>query len=684
MTSDDWLSNGLPVFNGGKDRSNARKLIDKLGGSGGFKTIQQTAADGTVTTVQLKGTAPPQVTIISPLANTVSQAETHLFRYSYAPNVSFAPLLNAAQVPVKDSLLVPYKSHDGIIDIWWQAKKGSPFSLATKVRYASGTCSLWEPSGGNDYLLFPATLVGTDVYVGNTIHGLLGKVGGQVTMAYSTNNGVIEASASGFEVVSPDTTLTLFSASTTSLVVPGGVLTPYAILGTYDRVYDFVTGIKLGKNRSLYTAPDGTRFAITTVTDSVIAAYNQDADIQVAVYATPTQPKELADPTPSPRYVGSFTCRSPGVSPGDGTAGDTSRAALFTYPSPSGGKLGVNVVRIKRESDDFRWTEYLSAVYEITLSGGGANSVPAATLIFHDSSANDVAITEYEDTPVREPSYPKFISQTDVIDSEEWIGVYQNIRLRHLTRTSVYSTNGNQKATIHGVSLTKRSQLAIAGYNYAGGETIQVVRVNVEAHYHRTGFDEDDSVVSTRQYTEEAYETGFTYKTTPGAVTSITGNLRFMDGGFRSNDPWTYPHDTTASVTASVLVNGSAQYVETSNARSDSGKINYTANPAFGPFNIEAYMVTSSATTAQSSSGDTANALPVIFAEHWRNQAIGYSSNNTAVWELITGANSRGVLLTLDGYSTGLFGTTDAEGLFWVSYNPYTKETSCIRDRVWI
>lgn len=285
---------------------------------------------------------------------------------------------------------------------------------------------------------------------------------------------------------------------------------------------------------------------------------------------------------------------------------------------------------------------------------------------------------------MREPSYPKFISQTDVVDSEEWIGTYLDIRLRHITRTSVYSTNGNQKATIHGVSLTKRSQLAIAGYNFTGGDTLQVIRVNVEAHYHRTGFDEDDSVVSIRQYTEEAFASGFTYKTTPGAVTSITGNLRFMDGGFSSLDPWTYPHDTTASVTASVLVNGSARYVETSNARSDSGKISYTADPAFGPFNIEAYMVTSSQTTGQSSSGDTANALPVIFAEHWRNQAIGYSSNNTAVWELITGANSRGVLLTLDGYSTGLFGTTDAEGLFWVSYNPYTQETSYIRDRVWI
>ncbi|MFA7290883.1 MAG: hypothetical protein WC023_01420 [Rhodocyclaceae bacterium] len=59
--SDDWLKNGLPVYHGGKDRQGARSEIDKLGGPSGFKTSQYTNADGSVTTVQLKGDMPPQI-----------------------------------------------------------------------------------------------------------------------------------------------------------------------------------------------------------------------------------------------------------------------------------------------------------------------------------------------------------------------------------------------------------------------------------------------------------------------------------------------------------------------------------------------------------------------------------------------------------------------------------------------
>ena len=59
---DDWLKNGLPIFNGGKDRSLARKMLDRMGGPQGFTTSQQTLPDGSVVTVQTKGTMPPQVT----------------------------------------------------------------------------------------------------------------------------------------------------------------------------------------------------------------------------------------------------------------------------------------------------------------------------------------------------------------------------------------------------------------------------------------------------------------------------------------------------------------------------------------------------------------------------------------------------------------------------------------------
>lgn len=58
----DWLKNGLPTYDGGKDRTSARKMLDNMGGPDGFKTKSQNNADGSVTTVQTKGSMPPEVT----------------------------------------------------------------------------------------------------------------------------------------------------------------------------------------------------------------------------------------------------------------------------------------------------------------------------------------------------------------------------------------------------------------------------------------------------------------------------------------------------------------------------------------------------------------------------------------------------------------------------------------------
>lgn len=59
--NDDWLKNGLPTYRGGKDKPQARQMLDRMGGPQGFKTAQRTDADGSVTTVQTRGDMPPQV-----------------------------------------------------------------------------------------------------------------------------------------------------------------------------------------------------------------------------------------------------------------------------------------------------------------------------------------------------------------------------------------------------------------------------------------------------------------------------------------------------------------------------------------------------------------------------------------------------------------------------------------------
>ena len=61
-STDDWLQNGLPVYSGGKDRSTARRLIERLGGPQGIKTAYTTNGDGSVTSVKLRGDCAPEVT----------------------------------------------------------------------------------------------------------------------------------------------------------------------------------------------------------------------------------------------------------------------------------------------------------------------------------------------------------------------------------------------------------------------------------------------------------------------------------------------------------------------------------------------------------------------------------------------------------------------------------------------
>ena len=55
---DDWLKNGLPTFDGGKDKSLARSMIDGIGGTQGFRTKIVQNADGSTTMLRTKNGMP--------------------------------------------------------------------------------------------------------------------------------------------------------------------------------------------------------------------------------------------------------------------------------------------------------------------------------------------------------------------------------------------------------------------------------------------------------------------------------------------------------------------------------------------------------------------------------------------------------------------------------------------------
>lgn len=57
----DWLSSGLPVYDGNKDRTMARKEIDLLGGANQIRRRIVENANGSQTIIHLKGDMPPQI-----------------------------------------------------------------------------------------------------------------------------------------------------------------------------------------------------------------------------------------------------------------------------------------------------------------------------------------------------------------------------------------------------------------------------------------------------------------------------------------------------------------------------------------------------------------------------------------------------------------------------------------------
>lgn len=59
----NWLDNGLPVYQGGKDRALARSMVDNLGGPQGFRKAERNSSDGTVTRVTLRGDMAPEVVV---------------------------------------------------------------------------------------------------------------------------------------------------------------------------------------------------------------------------------------------------------------------------------------------------------------------------------------------------------------------------------------------------------------------------------------------------------------------------------------------------------------------------------------------------------------------------------------------------------------------------------------------
>ena len=128
---DGWWVSGLPVYSGGKNRSEARAALDGMGWAQSFKTRIIETADGRMI-VQTKGTMPPQVRFErreriekKPTGNYIFSTNQYLLKggsvtLSFALNgTTYWPLFSALEpflVPIEDCKHVA--TSDGYYPVW--------------------------------------------------------------------------------------------------------------------------------------------------------------------------------------------------------------------------------------------------------------------------------------------------------------------------------------------------------------------------------------------------------------------------------------------------------------------------------------------------------------------------------------------------------------------------------------
>ena len=689
MTSDDWLKNGLPVYHGGKDISTARQMLTRMGGPEGFKTDYRTSADGSVTRVQCKGDSPPQIT------TTRIDGARYEFRYSFSINVGFTTSYQGLQVTWSTSSLSPYVVHDNFIDVWWRAKGSKTFLRASRVPVRSAVVPLWSPSGDANYINFPPSTVNSFTYVGNKYHGRISRTGSEVLLSIPLQTPVvISTEATSPLIEDPDTDLVVLNPIPLNLTVSGGELTNYAIVGTHNRVYDYVNGVMWGPNTSVYDAVDGTRFSIRTESTSSTKPMNEATSVTVSVFARRTAPIEKGSVRSDEVSIGVFQCSSPAA--GDKT--DSAWCLAFCRPSPSGKRLCVSVVRAKKLSDDIRNSHYLSAVYEVVLSGGSASDYPSAAASFVDSTDNDISVTEYGSVDTRLPKKVSYINDVEVALGDTVVGSEGR---RLMRRTTTWSNEQWPIFTVNPISHAKRSQLALAGYT--GGsvyptdppvyptatgdvDTLNVVRVEAEANYTYQGHANATTITGVSEWADYYFidGSGNFYFPHRSEITKqyddFTASYKYLGNHVD------YPYDVFGSVVVRVLVNGSVRFSETHSGSFLAGEFTYTATPRIG--NLGEWVdppIINPIDTPPAHLGDFNEVFPQVMGTPWVNLVDGYASNNTVMWT--TGFppnNSSRALITLNGDLMNIFVPRDDALLYWASYNPVTKQVDTQPYRVWI
>lgn len=428
--NDNWLKNGLPTYQGGKDGTAARKMIDKLGGPSGFKSAYQTNADGSVTTVQLKGDMPPQVTTTS--TKLIENVYAYLY-YSYPDLADYVPPATPQDkyrlvgtvlqdgLPVTSSKFKKIVASDRVLPTWQSATKdlasAVPATLARIHLDANRLFSVdvrnyamaWRPDGTDDYTYLPVIVSDKVAYLGNYLHGSVQYFTTEDFENFATITNAATDEAVTMEVASavgsPNTFLVNLNSEpdpvlSRALLPPGPCkVMNRAILHGQHRTYDLLTGISMGTGKHLYLSTETkTPFMISVEVSGYEypVAKGSSGVVKVKITAARCSPHEGygLEAVILPTTSLSFVAVNPKelayqYAPHLTFSPDGTKCAVVMYEYESTGDAGFPIALYN--SQDNRAALRVAACWEFTLLGGSLLSWPTCSV---DQIVGDSDYTE--------------------------------------------------------------------------------------------------------------------------------------------------------------------------------------------------------------------------------------------------------------------------------------------------
>lgn len=372
MAFDDKSWPIFPTRTGGAiGHAAERQMLDAIGGEGGFRTRIMRNPDGSTTMLRTKNGMPQFETI--PAKTPIAEA---IQDYLYARNIT-ATFPTTPFDPTAAWTTYPLGECDNIVDIYGRYPSGK-LAKASSVRVTDGRPCVFSMFG-TEYPNLSAYVVDGTAYVGNSRHGAVTQLAGQIYV-----NGSAISAPHDFNMP-PNTHLIRLNETPVSVAVSDGVLKNTAVVSEcatpYEYIYDWENNTRV---RIAYECADKTRYLITwDITNNTYDDSYEAFEYGIKIYATLSAPATNNGETPT------HTIHD-GVILGAAMAFSSTRC-VYVQPSPNHKRLCIELMFSEFSPFNFRRQPGtgITDVYEAVLTGGDRNTPPSVEIALMDSAAND-------------------------------------------------------------------------------------------------------------------------------------------------------------------------------------------------------------------------------------------------------------------------------------------------------